>query len=179
MSDIPPAALRLAEAVVFASAAPVPARVLAQLLPEGIAVEAVMEVLALSYAGHGVELVALAGGWQFRTAPDLAPKLRQVVRVPRRLPRAALETVAIIAYHQPITRGEIEALRGVALAQATLEALLEAGLISPAGQRESPGRPTLWRTTEAFLARFGLSDLRSLPRREEFLSEISAPAADS
>ena len=172
-------ALRLAEALVFASATPVSARQLGQVLPEGIAPEAVLAALRARYAGRGVELVEVAGGVQFRTAPDLAPRLRKVVQVPRRLPRAAMETLAIVAYHQPVTRADIEDMRGVALAQATLDALLEAGLIAPRGRRETPGRPTLWGTTPAFLAQFGLNDLRELPRREDLLVEPPAAVFDA
>ncbi len=116
-------------------------------------------------------LVEVAGGWQFRTAPDLAPLLRRVVPQPRRLPRAAMETLAIIAYHQPVTRPEIEEMRGTSLSQQTMDALLETGLIAAGGRREVPGRPTLWGTTPAFLAQFGLRDLRDLPRREDLLVE--------
>ena len=163
--------VRLAEALLFASATPVPARALTQLLPSDADVGAVLAALCRRYAGGGVELVEVAGGWQFRTAPDLAPRLRRVVQVPRRLPRAAMEVLAIVAYHQPVTRPEIEELRGTSLSQATLDALLEAGLMTPAGRREAPGRPTLWATTPAFLAQFGLRDLRQLPRREDLLVE--------
>ena len=113
----------------------------------------------------------VAGGWQFRTAADLAPLLRKVVTQPRRLPRAAMETLAIIAYHQPVTRPEIEEMRGTSLSQQTMDALLEAGLIAAGGRREVPGRPTLWGTTPAFLAQFGLRDLRDLPKREDLLVE--------
>ncbi len=164
-------AVRLAEAMVFASAAPVTLRQLGQVLPEGTEPETVISALRARYAGRGVELAEVAGGVQFRTAPDLAPRLRKVVSVPRKLPRAAMETLAIVAYHQPVTRGEIEEIRGAALAQATLDALLENGLIAPKGRRELPGRPTLWGTTPAFLAQFGLQDLRELPRREDLLVE--------
>jgi len=169
--DVEADALRLAEAMLFASATPVTARALGQVLPEGSEAETVLAALRDGYAGRGVELVEVAGGWQFRTAPDLAPRLRKVVSVPRRLPRAAMETLAIVAYHQPVTRAEIEEIRGASLAQATLDALLESGLIVPKGRRETPGRPTLWGTTPAFLAQFGLSDLRALPRREDLLVE--------
>ena len=168
-------ALRLAEAMVFAAAAPVTARQLGQLLPEGIEAEAVFAALREHYAGRGVELAEVAGGFQFRTAPDLAPRLRKVVQVPRRLPRAAMETLAIVAYHQPVTRPEIEEIRGAALAQTTLDALLEAGLIAPKGRKEVPGRPTLWGTTPAFLLQFGLRDPRDLPKREDLLVEPPAP----
>ena len=176
-SDVPDEdVLRLAEAMVFASAAPVGARQLAQLLPDGIEAETVLAALRARYAGRGVELAEVAGGVQFRTAPDLAPRLRKVVEVPRRLPRAAMETLAIVAYHQPVTRPEIEQIRGAALSQATLDALLESGLVAPQGRKEVPGRPTLWGTTPAFLLRFGLRDLRDLPKREDLLVEPLAPA---
>jgi segregation and condensation protein B len=167
-------ALRLAEALVFASAGPVGARALSQLLPENMDADAVIAALRERYAGRGVELAEIGGGVQFRTAPDLAPLLRKVVEIPRRLPRVAMETLAIIAYHQPLTRPEIEDIRGTSLAQQTLDALLEAELIAPKGRRESPGRPTLWGTTPHFLAQFGLKDLRELPRREDLLLEPPA-----
>jgi segregation and condensation protein B len=164
-------ALRLAEALVFASAAPVGARALSQLLPDTLDADAVLAALRERYAGRGVELAEVGGGVQFRTAPDLAPLLRKVIEAPRRLPRVAMETLAIIAYHQPVTRPEIEEIRGTSLSQQTLDALLEANLIAPKGRRESPGRPTLWGTTPQFLAQFGLKDLRELPRREDLLLE--------
>jgi segregation and condensation protein B len=169
--------LRLAEALVFASAAPVGARALSQLLPEDVDADAVLAALRERYVGRGVELVDAAGGVQFRTAPDLAPLLRKVVEIPRRLPRVAMETLAIIAYHQPVTRPEVEEIRGTSLSQQTLDALLEADLIAPKGRRESPGRPTLWGTTPHFLAQFGLRDLRDLPRREDLLLEPTVVAA--
>jgi segregation and condensation protein B len=177
MDEVEPleAAVRLAEAVIFASREPVSARTLANLLPADCDVEAVLAAVAAAYAGRGVAPVEVAGGWQFRTAPDLAPVLRKVVELPRRLPRVAMETLAIVAYHQPVTRSEIEEIRGAALSQSTLDLLLENGLVTPKGRRESPGRPTLWGTTPAFLAQFGLNDLRDLPRREELL--IDPPPA--
>ena len=172
------ACLRIAEALVFASGSPVSARALTQVLPEEADADAVLAALRVRYAGRGVELAEVAGGVQFRTASDLAPALRKVVEVPRRLPRVAMETLAIVAYHQPVTRPEVEEIRGASLSQQTLDALLEAGLIAPRGRRESPGRPTLWGTTPAFLAQFGLNDLRELPRREDLLVEPPAPAAE-
>lgn len=175
---VDPDGLRLAEALLFATPGPVSARQLAQLLPEGEDAADVLAALQARYHGRGVELIEVAGGWQFRTAPDLAHRLRKVVSVPRRLPRVAMETLAIIAYHQPVTRGEIEEIRGAALAQATLDALLELGLVAPKGRRDSPGRPTLWATTPAFLAQFGLKALRDLPRREDLLVEPPQPVAD-
>jgi segregation and condensation protein B len=162
-------AVRLAEAVIFASREPVPPRALANLLPEAADLDAVLKALVETYAGRGVNLVEVAGGWQFRSAADLGPVLRKIVELPRRLPRVAMETLAIVAYHQPLTRTEIEEIRGASLSQNTLDLLLENGLITPKGRRESPGRPTLWGTTPAFLAQFGLNDLRDLPKREELL----------
>lgn len=174
-------AMRLAEAAIFASAQPVSMRTLANLLPDGADPDQVMVALVDAYAPRGVNLVQAAGGWQFRTAPDIAPALRKVVEVPRRLPRVAMETLAIIAYHQPVTRAEIEEIRGAALSQNTLDLLLENGLVTPKGHKETPGRPTLWGTTPSFLAQFGLNDLRDLPKREELLIDpnVSLPQPDS
>ncbi|MCB8874644.1 SMC-Scp complex subunit ScpB [Acidisoma silvae] len=163
--------LRLAEALIFASATPISPQILRPLLPEEEAVADVVAALKERYAGRGVELVDVAGGLQFRTAPDLAPRLTRVIEVPRRLPRVAMETLAIIAYRQPVTRGEIEEVRGTALSQNTLDALLEAELIAPRGRRESPGRPTLWGTTPNFLTKFGLKALSDLPRREDLIND--------
>ena len=168
-------ALRLAEALVFASANPVTPRALSQVLAENMDAAAVLAALRARYEGRGVELVEVGGGVQFRSAADLAPRLRKVVEVPRRLPRVAMETLAIIAYHQPVTRPEIEEIRGASLSQQTLDALLESELIAPKGRKEAPGRPTLWATTPGFLAQFGLKDLRELPRREDLLVEPVAP----
>ena len=176
MSGAPAEWLRLAEAMLFASEAPVTLAALGRVLPDAAEPEAVMAALRDRYADRGVELIEVAGGWQFRTAPDLAPLLRRVRDVPRRLPRVAMETLAIVAYHQPITRPEIEEMRGAALSQQTLDALLEADLIAACGRRETPGRPTLWGTTASFLAQFGLFGLRDLPRREDLLAE-PRPAA--
>ncbi|HQT39468.1 MAG TPA: SMC-Scp complex subunit ScpB [Acidocella sp.] len=167
--DIFAHAVRLAEALIFASREPVTARVLTNLLSETVDVDAVMAALVAQYEGRGVTLMEVAGGWQFRSAPDLAVVLRKVVELPRRLPRVAMETLAIVAYHQPVTRTEIEEIRGASLSQNTLDLLLENGLITTKGRRETPGRPTLWGTTPAFLAQFGLNDLRDLPKREELL----------
>ena len=171
--------LRLAEALVFASAEPVTARGLQRLLPDTLDAEAVLAALRQRYAGRGVELVEAAGGVMFRSAPDLAPRLRKVIEAPRRLPRVAMETLAIIAYHQPMTRPEIEHIRGSALSQQTLDSLLELSLIAPKGRRETPGRPTLWGTTPEFLSHFGLKDLRELPRREDLLLEPVPPRPET
>lgn len=169
-------ALRIAEALVFASEKPVTVQMLAGVLPEELPAVAVLEALAARYAGRGVELQEVAGGWAFRTAPDLAPRLTRVIEAPRRLPRAAMEALAIIAYHQPCTRGEIEEIRGTALSQSSLESLLELGLIQPRGRRETPGRPALWGTTDRFLAQFSLRQLGDLPKREELVTAETGPA---
>lgn len=164
-------ALRIAEALIFASDRPVPLARVQLALPAGVEAGAVLTALAARTAGAAVELVEVAGGWAFRTALDLAPAITRVVEVPRRLPRAAMEALAIIAYHQPVTRAEIEEIRGASLAQATLDSLLEAGLVGPRGRKETPGRPTLWGTTPRFLDQFGLKSLAELPRREELVSQ--------
>ena len=117
----------------------------------------------------------MGGGWSFRTAPDLAPLLTRVVEVPKRLPRAAMEVLAAIAWRQPVTRAEIEELRGASVSQTSLEALLEAGLVAPRGRKESPGRPVLWGTTPRFLEHFNLRSLAELPRQEDLVSRDAPP----
>ena len=176
MSETLNPAIRLAEAVIFAATQPVTLRTISNLLPDDADVHEVMAELQAMYAPRGVNLVQVAGGWQFRTAPDVAPALRKVVELPRRLPRVAMESLAIVAYHQPVTRTEIEEIRGAALSQTTLDLLLENGLVTPKGRRETPGRPVLWGTTPTFLAQFGLNDLRDLPKREELLIDPNGPA---
>ena len=171
------AALRLAEAAVFASVTPMTARALSQILPGDMDAAAVIAVLKQRFEGRGIELVEIGGGLQFRTAADLAPFLRKVIQIPRRLPRVALETLAIVAYHQPVTRPEIEEIRGAGLAQTTLDVLLENELIVSRGRKETPGRPTLWGTTPKFLEYFGLRDIRELPRRQDLLLETVRPEA--
>jgi segregation and condensation protein B len=172
------AALRLAEAAVFASATLMTPRALSQILPDDIDAAAVIASLQSRFEGRGIELVEVGGGLQFRTAADLAPQLRKVVQVPRRLPRVALETLAIVAYHQPITRPEIEDMRGTSLSQQTLDVLLENDLIVARGRKETPGRPTLWGTTAKFLEYFGLRDIRELPRRQDLLLETVRPGGE-
>ena len=159
--------LRLIEALLFASAAPLDAATIAERLPTGAEVPALVAELQSDYRGRGVNLVFVAGGWTFRTAADLADKLGLEKVVPRKLSRAGIETLAIIAYHQPVTRAEIENIRGVAVSSGTLDVLMETGWIAPAGRRETPGRPVTWATTDAFLLHFGLSDRRDLPGIEE------------
>ena len=153
--------------MLFASAEPLPMTVLSAALDADAA--PVLDTLRDHYAGGGVELHQVAGGWQLRTAPDLAPALTRIVPAPRRLSRPAMEALAVIAYHQPATRAEMEAVRGVSVAQSSMDLLLELGLIATAGRRESVGRPTLWVTTPAFLAQFGLQSLRELPPRTELM----------
>jgi segregation and condensation protein B len=166
--------LRIAEALVFASAQPVRPERLQLALPAGQDAMAVLTALQARMAGRPVELVEVAGGFAFRTALELAPAITRVVEVPRRLPRVAMETLAIIAYHQPVTRGEIEELRGATLAQTTLDALLDMGLVTTRGRKEVPGRPALWVTAPRFLEQFGLKSLNDLPRREELVSSEAA-----
>jgi segregation and condensation protein B len=167
MSGEMTAQLRLLEALLFAAAEPLSEAELALRLGEDADVTALLRELAEHYAERGINLVGLAGGWTFRTAGDLAAALRSERDVPRRLSRAAVETLAVIAYHQPVTRAEIEAIRGVGLGRGTLDRLLEAGWVQPKGRRESPGRPLNWVTTQHFLAHFGLEGLKELPGIEE------------
>jgi len=159
--------LRLLEALLFAAPEPLSEEELTRRLGEEADIAGLLGELSEHYAGRGVNLVRLAGGWTFRTAPDLAPNLRSERAVSRKLSRAAVETLAIVAYHQPVTRAEIEAIRGVALARGTLDRLLEAGWVRPKGRRDSPGRPLTWATTPAFLAHFGLDSLNELPGIDE------------
>jgi len=159
--------LRLLEALLFAAPEPLSEAELGLRLGDEVEIPALLRELAQAYADRGVNLVALAGGWAFRTAPDLAPALRAEREVSRRLSRAAVETLAVIAYHQPVTRAEIEAIRGVGLARGTLDRLLESGWVQPKGRRESPGRPLNWVTTPRFLTHFGLDNLGELPGVDE------------
>ena len=186
--------LRLVEALLFAASAPLDARSIAARLPEGADVEALVAALVAHYEPRGVNIVRVGGGWTLRTAPDLAPRLKLEQTVTRKLSRAAIETLAIVAYHQPVTRAEIEEIRGVVVSSGTLDVLMEAGWIGPKGRRETPGRPVTWATTEQFLVHFGLGDRNDLPGIEELkaagligprpdftLSEAAAlhPAADA
>ena len=162
-----PHQLRLIEALLFAAPEPLGEDELARRLGEGADVTALLRELAGDYAERGVNLVRLAGGWTFRTASDLAAQLRSERVVARKLSRAAVETLAIIAYHQPVTRAEIEAIRGVAVAHGTIDRLMEAGWVRPHGRRDSPGRPLNWVSTPQFLAHFGLDSLTDLPGLDE------------
>jgi segregation and condensation protein B len=170
---------RLLEALLFAAPAPLSEAELAERLGLEAGIAGLLHQLAASYAERGINLVRLAGGWTFRTAPDLAPFLVSERPVSRKLSRAAVETLAIIAYHQPVTRAEVEAIRGVALARGTLDRLLEMGWVRPRGRRDSPGRPLNWATTPAFLAHFGLDDLTELPGLDELRAAEPAEEAEA
>lgn len=158
---------RTVEALLFAASEPLDEASLAMRLPEGVDVPALLSELVEDYARRGVNLVRVAGKWAFRTVPDLAFLLRRETERERRLSRAAIETLAIIAYHQPVTRAEIEDIRGVSVSKGTLELLLETEWIRPRGRRRSPGRPLTFGTTEAFETHFGLESIKDLPGLEE------------
>ena len=161
MSDL--ATLRAIEAVVFAAAAPLTLAEIAAHVGERGDLPHLLADLAASYAPRGITLVERGGRWQFQTAPDLAHHLRPVREQVRKLSRAATETLAIIAYHEPVTRPEIEEIRGVAVSGGTIDVLLGAGWVRPAGRRETPGRPLQYATTPGFLAHFNLASRRDLP----------------
>ena len=161
-------ALRVIEAILFASHDPLPVRVFCrQLVWDEEQVLPLLEKLQASYENRGVALVQRAGKWCFRTASDLAERLVVERSQSRKLSRAGLETLAIIAYHQPLTRAEIEEIRGVALSKGTLDVLMEAGWIKPKGRRQTPGRPVTWGTTDGFLDHFGLDSVKDLPGVQE------------
>ncbi len=160
-------AVRVVEALLFASAQPLSADELSRSVPSGIDIGQVLSGLTALYEPRGVNLRAVAGGYAFRTAPDLGYLLAAEAEPPRKLSRAALEVLAIIAYHQPVTRAEIEDIRGVATAKGTLDILLEAGWVRLRGRRRSPGRPVTFGTTPGFLDHFGLDRIDDLPGLEE------------
>ncbi len=159
--------LRLLEALVFAGTQALDEKELAERLPNDADVGRLLVDLAELYAGRGVNLVKVAGGYAFRTAPDLSEKLKIERPVTRKLSRASVETLAIIAYHQPVTRAEIEQVRGVGLSKGTLDLLFEQNWIKPMGRRRAPGKPVTWGTTDFFLEHFGLPSLDDLPGQEE------------
>jgi len=159
--------LRMVEALIFASSEPVAAAELANRLPEGTDIAGILRELQQTYADRGVNLAQIAGKWTFRTAGDLSFLLSREAVEQKRLSRAALETLAIIAYHQPVTRAEIEEIRGVTTNRGTLDLLLEAGWIRMRGRRRTPGRPVTYGTTEAFLSHFGLDTISDLPGLDE------------
>lgn len=154
---------RRIEALLFAASGPLSEDDLARRLPEGADVAPAVEHLRGRYEGRGVELACVAGRWRFQTAEDLAWLMTEEREEPRRLSRAAQETLAIIAYHQPVTRAEIEAVRGVQASKGTLDVLLEWGLVRMRGRRRSPGRPITYGTTDLFLEHYGLASLSDLP----------------
>jgi segregation and condensation protein B len=154
---------RALEAVIFSAAAPLSLADIARHVGDRGDLPILLAALAASYAPRGITLVERGGRWQFQTAADLAHHLRPVREQVRKLSRAAVETLAIIAYHEPVTRPEIEEIRGVAVSGGTIDVLLEAGWVRPAGRRESPGRPLQYATTPGFLAHFNLTSRRDLP----------------
>jgi segregation and condensation protein B len=158
---------RAVEAALFAAAEPMSPQELHLHVGESGDLRATLAALAQDYAGRGINLVERGGRWHFQTAPDLAHILRREKEEPRRLSRAGMETLAIIAYHEPVSRAEIEAIRGVQVAKGTLDVLMEAGWVRPAGRREVPGRPLVYATTAEFLTHFGLSSRRDLPGIED------------
>ena len=158
---------RILEAVLFAADEPLDGKALAGRLPAGADVHALLLQLQQDYASRGVNLVRVGGKWSLRTAGDLAWILTRETVVTKKLSRAAIETLAIVAYHQPVTRAEVEEIRGVALSRGTLDTLLEANWIRPKGRRQTPGRPVTWVTTDAFLDHFGLESREALPGIEE------------
>ena len=159
--------MRALEAALFASTEPMTIAHLRQLLGDAPDISAMLAQLADAYAGRGINLVERGGQWHFQTAPDMAHLLRRDREEARKLSRAGMETLAIIAYHEPVSRAEIEAIRGVQVARGTLDVLMEAGWIRPAGRREVPGRPLTYATTPEFLTHFGLESRRDLPGIED------------
>jgi len=159
--------LRLLEALLFAAVEPIDIQTLRDRMPEDADVGALLARLARDYAGRGVNLVRVADRWRFQTAVDLEHHLVDIKEAPRKLSRAALETLAIIAYHQPVTRAEIEDVRGVAVSKGTIDVLMELGWVRLRGRRRTPGRPVTYGTTEAFLAHFNLETISDLPGRDD------------
>ena len=166
MSEAPDELLRAVEATLFAAEEPLSAEALSAHL-EGAEVRAALIELEAHYRERGIRLVERGGRWQFQTAPDLAHLLRREREQVRRLSRAATEVLAIVAYHEPVSRAEIEAIRGVQTSPGTLDVLMEAGWVRVAGRREVPGRPVIYATTPEFLSHFGLSSRRDLPGIDE------------
>ncbi|WP_293881385.1 SMC-Scp complex subunit ScpB [Sphingomonas sp.] len=158
---------RAVEALLFASETPLSADDIGARLGTDEGVRSAIEAIAARHARHGINLVERGGRWHFQTAADLSHLLRETRESSRRLSRAGTETLAIIAYHEPVSRAEIEAIRGVQISKGTLDVLMEAGWVSPAGRREMPGRPLTYATTPAFLRHFGLSDRRDLPGMDD------------
>jgi len=162
-----PEHIRLLEALLFASDEPLTERLMKNRLPDGASVKATLKHIQKDFSQRGVNLVQRGKAWAFRTAPDLTVLLNKEIEVPRKMSRAGIETMAIISYHQPVTRGEIEEIRGVSISKGTIDILLELGWIGPRGRRQVPGRPMTWGTTDAFLDHFGLQSTDDLPGVEE------------
>jgi segregation and condensation protein B len=162
-----PEHMRLLEALLFAASVPLDEKTLGSRLPEDVDLKAALYALQAEYSTRGVNLVRIAGKWTFRTAGDLSWLLTKEATVPKKLSRAAVETLAVIAYHQPVTRAEVEEIRGVVMSKGTFDVLMETGWIKPRGRRKVPGRPITYGTTEDFLSHFGLEELGSLPGLEE------------
>ncbi len=162
-----PEELRILEAILFATREPIDEKTLADRMPSGVDLKQVLALLKEEYAPRGVNLVRINGKWTFRTANDLAWLLTREAVQPRKLSRAAIETLAVIAYHQPVTRAEIEDIRGVTMSKGTIDVLLETGWIRPRGRRKVPGRPITYGTTEGFVSHFGLEQLSDLPGLDE------------
>lgn len=160
-------AIRAAEALLFAGGEPILAKDLGEKLGPAVDVAAVLMKLKADYAGRGVNLVETGAGWRFQSAADLSSLFAETRQAPKRLPKAAMETLAVIAYHQPVTRAEIEEIRGVSLSRGSMELLLEIGWIKPRGRRRTPGRPLTFGTTDAFLSQFGLASLDALPGKDD------------
>lgn len=181
MSEFDLAAVeRMLEALLFAAAEPLSAGDLARRLPEGADIGRALASLRQRYDGRGVQLECVADRWRFTTAPDLAFLMTVEREEEKRLSKAAMETLAIIAYHQPVTRAEIEAIRGVGLSRGTIDLLLEIGWVRMRGRRRSPGRPVTYGTTDGFLEHFGLASLNDLPGQQEMkaagLLDLDLPA---
>ena len=155
--------MRSVEATLFAAETPMTVEQIRGYVGGAIDIPYTLKRLEEQYSGHGIELVQRGKTWHFQTAADLAHLLRREREESRKLSRAAVETLAIIAYHEPVSRAEIEAIRGVQISKGTLDVLMEAGWVLPAGRREVPGRPLIYATTAGFLAHFGLSNRRDLP----------------
>ncbi|QGZ94835.1 SMC-Scp complex subunit ScpB [Terricaulis silvestris] len=160
-------AMRAAEALLFAGGEPITAKALGEKLGPAVDVATVLMKLKADYAERGVQLVEAGGAWRFQSAPDLSSLFTETREAPKRLPKAAMETLAVIAYHQPVTRAEIEEIRGVSLSRGSMELLLEISWIRPRGRRRTPGRPLTFGTTDAFLSQFGLASLDALPGKDD------------
>ena len=171
--------IRVIEALLFSAKTPLSVEMISKHVPEIENVADLLGDLVSYYSERGINLVNVGGGWAFRTAPELAPVLRREAEVMRKLSRAGLETLAIVAYHQPVTRAEIEQIRGVTVSKGTLDILFDMGWIAPRGRRRTPGRPVTWVTTDTFLEHFGLAEIAELPGVEELraagLLDSSAP----